>query len=228
MAKVRIIVVNYNTNAALVNFVKTLYDFTNPDEFNLLIVDNGSKKLDFPEVFFKKKNNIELVKFEKNMGLTKAWNYGIKASYPADIVIAGSDVEFYNKNWLRKLVEVAKEPLCGMIHSHCLRPDMTENLKYRRYYPPYSNDTSEVKRMRHDCVYIKRKLYDDVGLYNEEFFVFGSDVDLQRRAVAKGWKLMYCGSSKVLHYGGLSSSRAPKNIKNADDEMFMKIYGKLK
>lgn len=226
--KIGIIVVNYNTTITLFfRLVKTLYDFTNPALFNLLIIDNGSKDWDIPKSF--SPDNAKIVRFEKNLGLTKAWNYGVDALKPADIVILGSDITIINKQWLKELIKAAEEnPQFGMIHAHCLKPDKSENLSYRRYYPLYSEITSEIERMRHDCVYIRRKLFDDVGIYNDEFFVFGSDVDLQKRAKAKNWKFGYCGSSKVSHFHGLTSSRAPESVKIADDDIFMKIYNTRK
>jgi GT2 family glycosyltransferase len=182
-----------------------------------LLIDNGSD----PNLtkLFRRKIYFDVMKFPTNIGLTKAWNMGLEFFKPSDVVFVGSDVTFFNKNWLTRLISTAKEnPTWGMIHSHCLREhDKQEDSRYTKYYPRDREIVTTVRRIRHDCLYIKRALIDCIGLYDENMFVYGSDVDIVRRTKNAGWQLGYCGTSKVMHYHGLSSRRFNSSVKASDD-----------
>jgi GT2 family glycosyltransferase len=227
--KVGIVVVNFNTTKLLLKGLKTLDENTDPNLYDISIIDNGSDPRPALKKCIPSKFAHCLTSFKKNAGLSKAWNYGINKLSPLDIVVIGSDVSFFDKNWLPNIVKSSEDnPSFGMIHAHCLREDRVEDERYDRYYPVDRESISEVMRMRHDCVYVRRELYDKVGLYNENFFLFGGDVDLQIRAKRAGWKFGYCGTSKVIHIRGASSKYAPARVRKVDDDLFFKLYGCLK
>lgn len=218
---VGIIIINFNTTAQTTTCINTLYNYTNSELFDCLLLDNGSHKGIELIDSFKGKKKLECHRFSENVGLTKAWNYGVEHFKRKDVILVGSDVTFYNNDWLPELLDaVNNNPGWGMIHAHCLRENMTEDARYAKYYPKNRESVTKIGRIRHDVVYIRRAVFDTIGLYDEGMFLYGNDVDIQKRAIEFGWFLGYCGTSKVLHYHGLSSKRVDGMIKKRDTEYF--------
>ena len=57
------------------------------------------------------------------------------------------------------------------------------------------------------CMFVRREALDDVGLFDERFFLYWEDVDLCKRMVAGGWKVVYYPLAAVEHAVGASSER---------------------
>ena len=52
---------------------------------------------------------------------------------------------------------------------------------------------------------IRKEVIQDIGLLDEDIFMFSEDVDLCMRAKKKGWEVMYHPSVSIFHYAGGSS-----------------------
>ena len=59
------------------------------------------------------------------------------------------------------------------------------------------------------CMFTRRKAFDEIGGFDESFFMYAEDVDLCRRLAEKGWKTLYAPSARVTHAQGVSSARHP-------------------
>jgi hypothetical protein len=57
------------------------------------------------------------------------------------------------------------------------------------------------------CMLARRKALEDVGLFDERFFLYWEDVDLCKRMIAGGWKVVYYPLAAIEHIGGGSSER---------------------
>jgi hypothetical protein len=56
---------------------------------------------------------------------------------------------------------------------------------------------------------VRRQALSEVGLLDDNFFMYGEDMDWCKRFNAAGWKVVYFPLTEALHYGGASSSNAP-------------------
>lgn len=59
---------------------------------------------------------------------------------------------------------------------------------------------------------IRREAMDQVGMLDEEFFMYGEDVDWCYRIKSAGWEIYYNAETKITHYKGASSRRKPYKI----------------
>jgi len=60
----------------------------------------------------------------------------------------------------------------------------------------------EVQQMLGASLLLKREMVQAIGMFNEQFFMYMEEADLCVRARRAGWKMLYCPSSLVTHYGG--------------------------
>ncbi len=79
----------------------------------------------------------------------------------------------------------------------------------REYFRVYwdSERIREVDWVTGACLLVRRKAMEDVGLLDEDFFMYYEDADWCYRMREKGWKTFYFPSFEVVHYVGKSDSR---------------------
>jgi GT2 family glycosyltransferase len=68
-------------------------------------------------------------------------------------------------------------------------------------------ETRQVDQIIGAFMLIRRALFEQLGGYDERFFVYMEDLDLSLRASQLGYKSMYLGTAKVTHIGGGTANR---------------------
>jgi GT2 family glycosyltransferase len=137
-------------------------------------------------------------------------------------------MEFIEKDWLKKMVEVSEsDEKIGLVCCKLVYPDGSLQWYYQNgslhflktaQITKETRDTYEIKEVEDvigACVLIKKKVIDAIGFYDEGFTpLYGEDTDYCYRAGFKGYKLLYVGITKVMHWNG-SWIKGMKN-KNAE------------
>ena len=82
------------------------------------------------------------------------------------------------------------------------------------------------------CMIIRRKVIEDVGMMDEEFFLYFEEVDYFQRAAKAGWQTWHVPNSTVMHIEGASTGiksikRRPAYWYNSRRRYFVKHYGIL-
>ncbi|MGD8586624.1 MAG: glycosyltransferase, partial [Chloroflexota bacterium] len=75
----------------------------------------------------------------------------------------------------------------------------------------------QVEVMMGACMMLRRQALDQVGVLDEQYFMYTEEVDLCYRLSAGQWEVWYVPSARVTHYGGASSRQAAQ-------EMFVQLY----
>lgn len=184
-------------------------------DFEVVIVDNGSTdgsvklvRNEFPWLG-------KMIENPTNMGFAKACNQGIEASEGTYVALLNNDTEAHS-GWLAELVKAADEhPDIGMFASKTLFFDNRNVIDTAGHliYPDGLNrgrGRLEVDRGQYDdkldvfspsgCAALYRKrLFDEVGLFDEHHFAYGDDIDIGFRARLAGWKCVFVPRSVVYH-----------------------------
>jgi GT2 family glycosyltransferase len=108
MKKVVIVTVNYNTEKDTNNLLKSLEKVEKKDfELQIIIVDNGSKT-EFQLDHHQKKDNITILRLNKNTGFASGYNLGIKEALKTNadyIMVINNDTKVYS-DMLKNLLQV--------------------------------------------------------------------------------------------------------------------------
>ena len=240
--KVSVVVPNWNginLVAMCLDSLKAL-DF---EDFEVILIDNGSvdgsQKMienDYPWV--------QLVKLTKNMGFAFACNKGYRASSGDYVVLLNNDIEV-DPGWLRELYEgMERHPECGMGTSRMMfLHDREVFYNTGDLFHVWSagggrgqgeKDVGQFDREEYvfgACAgagIYRRTMIESIGLFDEDFFIFAEDVDLNFRAQQRGFKTVYLPSAKVYHIGtatvGLYSDRYVYLCKRNDVFVLVKNY----
>ncbi|GGF19268.1 hypothetical protein GCM10011383_33550 [Hymenobacter cavernae] len=73
------------------------------------------------------------------------------------------------------------------------------------------DQTHEVEVLSGAFMWLRRKAIDQVGLLDEDYFMYGEDIDLSYRLTQGGWKNYYFPEARIIHYKGESTKRTSMN-----------------
>jgi hypothetical protein len=187
---------------------------------------------------------VRVLKLPENMGFAIACNEGIKASIAEYIVLLNNDIEV-TSDWLRELYEgMERHPECGMGTTKMMFLDQRDVFYntgdlFHSWSAGGGRGQGEKDRGQYEheeyvfgaCAgagIYRRDFFNKIGLFDEDFFIFAEDVDLNMRGQLQGLKTVYLPKAKVYHIGtatvGLYSDRYVYLCKRNDIWVLIKNY----
>ena len=85
--------------------------------------------------------------------------------------------------------------------------------RFNRYHLGHlsNEEVHEIEILSGAFMLMRKKTLDKVGLLDEEFFMYGEDVDLSWRIILGGWKNYYYPGTRIIHYKGESTKKGSLN-----------------
>lgn len=227
---VTIVIVNYNSGEMLLRCLQLINE-QNFSDWELIIVDNASTDGSINSII--ESNKIKLIYNGNNYGFAVAQNQGIVASSGAFIMPLNFDVAIlptYIANLVRALEQ---HPECGSVCGKILRmtPDWqqtniidTTGLIMPQVGAPFSRGNGESDTGQFDqSSYVfgaqgaaplyRREMLDDISYdgqyFDEKYFMWYEDVDLDWRAQLRGWKCLYVPEAVAYHVGHSTDETRP-------------------
>lgn len=220
MEQITIVIPNYNGIKYLNDCLESLYkQSTDRELFKVLVVDNGSTdgsvekaKESFPET--------EWICLEENTGFSYAVNVGIKQADTPFVLLLNNDTKVLD-GFVSALYEaIMEQENIFSVSAQMLMWDKEELLDDAgdRYCvmgwgfargkgkPAEQYDKScEVFSACAGAAIYRKKIFEEIGYFDELHFAYMEDMDVGYRAKIYGYHNMYEPSAKVLHYGSASS-----------------------
>lgn len=213
--KVSVVIPNWNGKHFLTGCLDSLRTQTYKN-LEVIIVDNGSKD---GSVSFIKENypEVHLIEFDRNTGFSPAVNAGIRQSQAPFIALLNNDT-IVDPKWVEELVTALEaQPELGSVgckmlayHDHTILDGVGDG--YRRGGLPgrighKERDTGKFDEPRYilgacgGAAMYRKELFDDIGLFDDDYFAYLEDVDMALRAQSAGYKCLYVPSARVYHLG---------------------------
>lgn len=236
-----IIIVSYNTRELLKKCIQSIYMTYQKDDLEVMVVDNGSSD-GSPAMVREKFGDVILFESGENLGFAKANNIAIRQSRGRYVLLLNPDTVVLG-NCLQKSIAYMEEQIdIGAMGCKVTMPDGKLDLACRRSFPTpevsfyrmtglsklcpnnrrfaqYNltfldeNETYEVDSIVGAFMLIRREVIDQVGLLDEDYFMYGEDIDWCYRIKQAGWKVVYYPEAEIIHYKGASGGkRNPKVI----------------
>jgi GT2 family glycosyltransferase len=233
---VSIILVNYNTANLLIKCIDSIYRFTESLEFEIIVVDNKSTddsvqvvKTNYPQVL--------CISSNENLGFGKGNNLGVKYARGEFLFLLNSDTllmensiailhDFFTKK--------EKELYLGVIGCKLVDEQMQiansgggfplviNDLKEYYYvlveklfnhtFPPRDSYNFDAPFLEIDYVigadmFLRKSVYDEVGGFDEKYFMYYEESDMQIAIRKLGLKCYINTRTKILHLEGGSTNR---------------------
>ncbi|GJQ63397.1 MAG: hypothetical protein SCALA702_24500 [Melioribacteraceae bacterium] len=231
-----VIIVNYNVKEFLQNLLDSLKKAFHNLETEVIVIDNASDDGSV-EILREKYQWVKLIASEKNLGFGAANNLGLELSKGKYILLINPDT-IIREDTLEKMIQFFKStPDAGMAGCKVLNPDGTLQLPCRRGFPgPWTsftkvtglsklfpksklfarynltyldeNQTYQVDAISGAFMFLKREVYENIGGFDPEFFMYGEDLDLCYRTQQAGFNVYYVHNTEIIHYQGESTRRS--------------------
>lgn len=209
-----IIIVNWNTEDLLRSCLESIYNETKNITYEIFVIDNASSDSSL-EFITNQFPQVKLIRNNINSGYAKACNQGIKISKGKYILLLNPDTVILN-NALEKLISFAdKTPSAGIFGPKLINKDGSLQLScrifpkvfFKSYMLKIENAIANVDWLVGACLLIRREVINDVGYIDEDFFMYGEDMDFCYRAKKRGWNCLFYPLSEVLHVGNVSGDK---------------------
>jgi GT2 family glycosyltransferase len=238
-----VIIVNWNTKEYLLHSLESIYSTEGRGGWDLVVVDNGSQDGSIAEVK-KRFPGVKLNENKTNLGFSKATNQGMRISSGKYLLLLNPDTQIKEKSVGRLVLFMDGHPEAGIAGPQLLNEDgskqnsianfpslATELLNksalrwlFPKKFPGKERDYSEpieVDSVIGACMLVRRKAMEQVGLLDEDYFLFFEETDWCFRMKRAGWKIYHIPQAEIYHFQGRSTE---KGKKRAEVEYYRSRY----
>lgn len=232
--KLAIVIVNYNVkyylHQCLMSVEKAIRDFT----CDVIVVDNCSSDGSV-EYLRKMHPGVRFIENSENVGFARANNIAIRESNSDYVLLLNPDTLITEETLSSCLAFMDQHPKAGVLGLKMLKENGTFALESRRgvptpstafckmcgftslfpksrrfgkYYMQYL-DKEEVNRIEivsGAFAFLRRQCLNETGYLDEDYFMYGEDIDLSYRILKRGWENYYL-PTPILHYKGESTQK---------------------
>ena len=226
MFKVSIVIVSYNVRTYLEQCLQSVRRALEGIEGEVWVVDNLSSD-DSVEVLRRDYPWVRLIVNQENLGFSRANNLAIRQSSSEYVLLLNPDTVVAEDTLRGVLSFMDDHPETGgagvMMHNadgtlapesrRALPTPWVAGLKMfgftKRYYMSHLpwDQPSRIEVISGAFCMLRRKAIDQVGLLDEDFFMYGEDIDLSYRLLKGGWQNWYLPFS-IVHYKGKSTYKS--------------------
>lgn len=202
--------------------VKSIIKKSSYSNYEVIIIDNNSVE-EQTKQWFKEivelDNRISVVKYSAEFNWSKINNYGVTKATGDVFVFLNNDTLIISSDWLERLMDNALRQDAGVVGGLLLYQDETiqhagvivgmngwADHVFKAEEPihqmgPYVSPVlnRNVLAVTGACMAVSRDTWDDIGKFDEEFIICGSDVELGLRAYRKGYVNVYNAQVKLYH-----------------------------
>ncbi len=255
--KLSVVIVSYNVRHLLAQCVDSVLRATKDMEAEVWVVDNASTdgSLPYLQSLFPR---VHVIANEENVGFARANNQAIRLSQGHYVLLLNPDT-IVAEDTLSTVVGFMEEHArAGAAGVHMLNRDGSfalesrrgmpkpstalyklsglaarypQHRRFGRYYMQYLNEheAAQVEVLSGAFMLLRREALLEAGLLDEDYFMYGEDIDLSYRVMQAGWDNYYVPAS-ILHYKGESTRktnfRYVYNFYNAMLIFFRKHYAR--
>ncbi|MFC1509619.1 glycosyltransferase [Candidatus Omnitrophota bacterium] len=246
---ISVVIVSYNVSSFLDQALTTLEDSARGIEHEIFVVDNASSD-DSVAMVKSKHPSAFVIENKDNVGFARANNQALKKVSGRFVLLLNPDTVLM-KDTLKTMIDFFESnPETGAAGCKVINPDGSLQLACRRGFPtpgvaffkmvglsnlfPKSKTfgaynltyldpeaVAEVDAVSGSFLMLKREVLDKVGFLDEDFFMYGEDLDFCYRIKQAGWKIHYVPFTEIIHFKGESTKTVPtmKSIHTFYDAM---------
>jgi GT2 family glycosyltransferase len=209
---VTILILNFNGRRHLAENLESVLatDYSN---FEVIVVDNNSSDGSV-EFLNEKYPDVRVLRHNRNLGFSRAYNKALSSVNTEYFALLNNDVSV-EPSWLATLISYVEKDRVA-----ALTPKMLLLRDRRRinaaggncdvYGTGWNRGNSETDRGQYDkseetfygnggALLIRKQVWQEVGTFDEHYFMYGEDLDWCWRARLRGYRIIYVPESRVYH-----------------------------
>ena len=230
-----VIILNYNVRYFLEQCVASVQEALTNIDSEIIVVDNQSSD-DSCEMIRSRFPGVKLIKNNSNLGFPKGNNIGVAQANGKYICILNPDTVVAEDTFEKILTFAEKQENLGIVGCKLIDgsgnflPESKRGIPtpfvaltkifglyklfpnwklFNRYYAQHlsENETGKVEILVGAFMIMKRDLYNEIGGFDENCFMYSDDFDLSYMALKRGKSNYYFHETSVIHYKGESTVR---------------------
>ncbi len=217
--------VNYGSSERIRSLFTSLVAHSPRDDFELIVVDNASPGDDFENLnkIFDQEERVKVVGLPENLGFGGGNREGVALAKGEILVIINPDIEV-QEGTLDQLQEVLEsDDSIGIVTPQLENPDGTYQYNARNFPSVWGlmkhrimgnkaatkeyfrkdqegdGEVVEIDWAQGSFLMMKKAFFDQLGGFDERFFLFFEDMDLCRRCWEAGKKVVKVNSARATH-----------------------------
>jgi len=221
-----VVILNYNVRYFLELCLKSVQAAVLNIAAEIIVVDNNSEdgsctmvKTLFP--------NVKLIENKENFGFSKGNNIGVAQAKGDYVCVLNPDTVVAEDTFARLLSFAQNKEKLGVLGCKLINgsgeflPESKRNIPYikaafkkilgnsKDYYANHlnENETGKVDVLVGAFMFVKRNVFNKVDGFDEDYFMYGEDIDLSYKVLKSGYHNYYYGSTTVVHFKGESTLR---------------------
>ena len=210
-----IIILNYNGKSFLKNCIESIINNTQR-EYEIIIVDNNSPD-NSGELFEKEFTNCNFILNQENVGVPEGLNIGIQNANGEFLVFLNNDLTV-DVGWLDAFFSAYEKFGDALYQPKSLKMKDSKQIdgvgnminlfgfgfsrgKGEIDTGKYDNKIEEISYASGTCMFLSKKIIDEIGVFDKILFAYHEEVDLGWRARLFGYKSYYVSNALIHHFG---------------------------
>jgi GT2 family glycosyltransferase len=231
-----VIIVNYNVREFLGNALRSVSEALRGIDGEVIVVDNASDDGSV-EMVRSEHPSVRVIANDKNLGFAAANNIALREARGRYLLLLNPDTVVQEDTFQTIIRFLDDHPDAGLAGCRILNPDGTLQPACRRSFPtpwvaftkisglaalyPRSRVfgrynlgyldpevTHEVDAISGSFMAVRREAYEQAGGLDEDFFMYGEDLDWCYNIRQAGWKVYYVADTRIIHFKGESVRRS--------------------
>ncbi|MDX2191626.1 MAG: glycosyltransferase family 2 protein [Bacteroidota bacterium] len=234
-----IVIVSYNVSYFLEQTLRSVQKAIKSIDAEVFVVDNNSAD-NSVEMVKNKFPFCTLIANTENVGFSRANNQAIRQSTGAYILLLNPDTVIQDDTLIKCVDYLNAHPEAGGLGVYMVDgsgnylPESKRGLPtpwvalykviglsflfkkhklFGKYHLGYldKNQIHEVDVLSGAFMFLRKSVLDKIGLLDEDFFMYGEDIDLSYRITKAGYKNIYFPETQIIHYKGESTKKSSIN-----------------
>jgi N-acetylglucosaminyl-diphospho-decaprenol L-rhamnosyltransferase len=239
LLELSVIIVNWNSAEFVRRCIRSIRQHTTGLICEIIVIDNASydgcdKVLQVDDL------GVTYLQSDRNLGFAKANNLAFETSRGTSLLFLNPDTEVVGPAILTLYRALHQLPAAGVVGARLLNHDGSLQKSCIQSFPTILNQVMDseylvrkwprsklwgmaplyrptdhpevVEMISGACLMLKREVFQKVGRFSEDYFMYTEDADLCYKVSRAGWKNYYVPEASVVHFGGGSSKQAVSNF----------------
>jgi GT2 family glycosyltransferase len=223
---VSIVIPTRDKRALLQTTLESIWERTDYDRYEIIVIDNQSTDPDAVRYLASIGSRCQVRQWTKPFNYSALNNFGVRHARGEQLLFLNNDVEVIHADWLTAMLEHAQRPEVGAVGAKLLYADgriqhagvvvginRAAANAFRSWpgatigRPRLADLTRECSAVTGACMMVPRRVFDEVGGFDENLRVVLNDVDLCLKIRQRGHLVVYTPHALLYHYEGSSRGR---------------------
>jgi GT2 family glycosyltransferase len=227
-----VIIVNWNSISFTMPCIASIQATTHKLDYEVIVVDNASHD-NAGSILSETFPSVRFIGSNRNLGFAGANNLGAEYSLGRNLLFLNPDTLVLDSAIDTMVARLDSAAEIGALGCRILNGDLTLQITCVQVFPTIANQLlgldwlkrrwpsipiwgiravvsensamHEVEVVSGACLMVKRQVFEKVGRFSTEYFMYAEEADLCQQIRRHGWKVCHTADVQVIHFGGQST-----------------------